>query len=46
MAHMWLNLAAGQGQPAAKTELDRLATKMTSGQIAEAQRLARGWKPK
>ena len=46
LAHMWLNLAAGQGQPAAKTELDRLATKMTSGQIAEAQRLARGWKPK
>ena len=46
LAHVWLNLAAGQGQPAAKTELGRLASKMTSGQIAEAQRLARGWKPK
>ena len=46
LAHVWLNLAAGQGQPAAKTELGRLASKMTSGQIAEAQRLAGGWKPK
>jgi uncharacterized protein len=45
LAYMWLNLAAGQGQPAAKTELDRLASKLTSGQIAEAQRLAPGWKP-
>jgi hypothetical protein len=24
---------------------DRLASKMTSGQVAEARRLARGWKP-
>ena len=45
LADMWLNLAAGQGQPVAKIELDRLASKMTSGQVAEAQRLARGWKP-
>jgi hypothetical protein len=43
--NMWLNLAAAQGQPVAKIELDRLASKMTSGQVAEAQRLARQWKP-
>jgi len=46
LAHMWLNLAAAQGQPVAKIELDRLASKMTSGQVAEAQRLAREWKPR
>jgi len=46
LAHMWLNLAAAQGQPVAKVELDRLASKMTSGEVAEARRLARGWKPK
>jgi TPR repeat protein len=45
LAHMWLNLAAAQGQPVAKIELDELASKMTSGQVAEAQRLARVWKP-
>jgi len=45
LAHMWLNLAAAQGQSGAQTELDRLASKMTSGQVAEAQRLARVWKP-
>jgi TPR repeat protein len=45
LADMWLNLAAVQGQPIAKIELERLASKMTSGQVAEAQRLARGWKP-
>jgi TPR repeat protein len=45
LAHMWLSLAAAQGQPVAKNELDRLASKMTTGQVAEAQRLARGWKP-
>ena len=45
LADMWLNLAGAQGQPVAKIELDRLAAKMTSGQVAEARRLARGWKP-
>jgi len=51
-AHMWLNLVAA-GLPAsdqsnrrtAIAERDRLATKMTPEQIAEAQRLAREWKP-
>jgi uncharacterized protein len=45
LAHMWLNLAASQGQPVAKIELDKLTSKMTAEQIAEAQRLAREWKP-
>lgn len=45
LADMWLNLATAQGQPVAKIELDRLAAKMTSGQVAEAQRLAREWRP-
>ena len=45
LASMWLNLATAQGQPVAKTEMDRLAAKMTPNQIAEAQRLAREWKP-
>jgi len=44
LADMWLNLATAQGQPVAKIELDRLAAKMTSGQVAEAQRLAREWR--
>ena len=42
-AHMWLNLAAVGG--AAKIR-DRVAEKMTPEQIAEAQRLAREWRPK
>ncbi len=48
-AHMWLNLAAAQGgEDGAKAANDRdaVATKMTPDQIAEAQQLARDWKPK
>jgi len=52
-AHMWYNLAAA-GFPAAEAEprnvvvavRDAVAAKMTPAQIAEAQRLAREWKPK
>ena len=50
-AHLWLNLAASTGgdgedrEQAAKNR-DSIAEKMTSAQIAEAQRLAREWKPK
>ena len=49
-AHMWYNLAAASGgdddrEMAAKNR-DLIAEKMTSEQIAEAQRLAREWKPK
>ena len=43
LAHMWLNLAGSQY---ARNERDALATKMTSAQVAEAQRLASEWKPK
>ncbi len=45
-AHMWFNLAAAQGDEEAKNFRDDLAKRMTSEQIAEAQRLAREWKPK
>ncbi len=49
-AHMWLNLSAaapkGQMQELAAQFRDEIAKKMTPDQIAEAQRLAREWKPK
>ena len=44
-AHMWFNLAAGSGHLRASMARDELALKMTPGQIAKAQRLAREWKP-
>jgi TPR repeat protein len=52
-AHMWFNLAASRF-PASEREnreravknRDIVASKMTPDQIAEAQRLAREWKPK
>ena len=45
-AHMWLNLVAAQGVTQAIEARDRLAKKMSSAQIEEAQRLAREWKPR
>ena len=49
-AHMWLNLAAsrasGDHQQKFAQMRESVAKKMTSQQIAEAQRLAREWKPK
>ena len=50
-AHMWLNLAMANTtekvmRDEAARNRDLLATKMTSEQIAEAQRLATEWKPK
>jgi TPR repeat protein len=54
-AHMWLSLSAAQAaqiagaQKLARDALelrDTLAPKMTPAQIAEAQHLAREWKPK
>ena len=45
-AHMWLNLAASQGSDKGRRNRDLAAAKMTPDQIAEAQRLAREWKPK
>jgi TPR repeat protein len=44
-AYMWLNLAATQGRERAATFRDLVARLMTPAQIAEAQKLAREWKP-
>ena len=46
IAHMWYSLAAAQGHKEAKYARDRLESGMGPEQIAEAQRLAREWKPK
>jgi hypothetical protein len=43
---MWLNLAAAQGYQQALTKRADIAKLMAPAQIAEAQRLAREWKPK
>ena len=45
-AHMWFNLAAAQGNENGKKGRDLVAKKMTPQQIAQAQELARNWKPK
>jgi hypothetical protein len=49
-AHMWFNLASvgapAKDRPDFVGYRDELATKMTPAQIAEAQNLARDWKPK
>ena len=44
LAYMWLSLAAAH-DPDAVEERDLAASQMTSNEIAEAQRLAREWKP-
>jgi TPR repeat protein len=48
-AHMWYNIAAssltGQDREVPSRNREAIAKKMTSEQIAEAQRLAREWKP-
>lgn len=46
LAYMWLNLAAAQGEVTASAARDHIARLMTPDQIAEAQRMARDWKPK
>jgi len=45
-AHMWFNLAAAQDIKYAADSRDEIANGITPAQIAEAQRLAREWKPK
>jgi hypothetical protein len=48
LAHMWLNLGAawsGNRNDYARQLRDDMARYMSAGQIAEAQRLAREWKP-
>ena len=49
-AHMWFNLAASRA-PASERDIafelrNAVASEMTPAQIAEAQKLAREWKPK
>ena len=44
LAYMWLSLAAAH-EPDAVRERDLAASQMTTDEIAEAQRLARDWKP-
>jgi TPR repeat protein len=44
-AHMWHNLAASHGIQNAAEKRNSLSKKMTPAQIAEAQKLAREWKP-
>ena len=46
LAHMWYSLAATQGDDIAADERNELARNMIPAEIAEAQRLAREWKPK
>ncbi len=45
-AYLWMNVAAAQGHELARINRDRLTKQMTPVQLAEAQRLAREWKPK
>jgi TPR repeat protein len=45
LAYMWLSLAA-VNEPDAMSERDLAASQMTPDEIAEAERLARDWKPK
>jgi uncharacterized protein len=44
-AHMWYNLSAAQGWGAAVEARTMLERAMTPAQVAEAQKLAREWKP-
>jgi TPR repeat protein len=44
LAYMWLSLAAAN-EPDSVRERDLAASQMTPDEIAEAQRLAREWKP-
>ncbi len=44
-AHMWLNLAAAQGDKAAAKERDALARQMSAEQVADAQKRALAFKP-
>jgi TPR repeat protein len=45
-AHMWYNLAAAEGTNDAIENRGKVEKKMTSAQIAEAQRLVAKWQPK
>src|SRR5271166_678793 len=42
---MWFSLAAAQGSEDARSARDKLVSHLTPDEIAEAQRMAREWKP-
>jgi hypothetical protein len=42
---MWFNLSAAKGDQGAVFRRDEVEKRMTPAQIAEAQKLAREWKP-
>jgi TPR repeat protein len=44
-AHLWMNLAAAHDNVTYVAARDKVSAKMSPVQIAEAQRLARDWKP-
>ena len=44
--YMWLSLAAKQGYKRAVSSQGQLEREMTPGELAEAERFAREWKPK
>jgi TPR repeat protein len=44
-AHMWAALAAKRDTPGAESLRDRVARRMSSAEIGEAERLAARWKP-
>ena len=45
-AHMWISLAAAQDKESYREARALLAKRLTPAQVADAQRLAREWKPK
>ena len=45
-AYMWANLAGNQGDAAALKLQETVAQSLTPAQLAEAQQMAREWKPK
>ena len=45
-AYVWFSLAAAQGNSNAQHNRDIIAERLTPGQRAEAQRLARDWRPR
>ncbi len=42
-AHKWFNIAGTNGKKIGRRNRDIIAKRMTSAQIAEAQKLAREW---
>ena len=45
LAHAWFSLSVAQGNQEAARTRDILARRMTPTQLAQAQKLAREWKP-